>query len=109
MHVLYTLHVVLSHTAVQQTSKYLRVAPAAIWILDYFLTFEHEVRLFSNISCWNIVPVMFILARYVPVLWIITEIYLVCQSLLAHIQQKRYELSVNFIQRNDVNAKQHSA
>jgi len=66
---------VLSHTA-QQTFKYLQVAPAAIWILDYFLTFEHEVRLFSNISCWNIVTVMFILARYAPVTWIITQIYL---------------------------------
>ncbi|KAG2048125.1 hypothetical protein BDR06DRAFT_790457 [Suillus hirtellus] len=76
MHVLYTLHVVLSHTAAQQTAKYLRVAPAAIWILDYFLTFEHEVRLFSNINCWNIVIVMFILARYAPVIWVITEIYL---------------------------------
>ncbi|KAG1896587.1 uncharacterized protein F5891DRAFT_1053389 [Suillus fuscotomentosus] len=66
---------VLSHTA-QQTFKYLQVAPAAIWILDYFLTFEHEVRLFSNMSCWNIVTVMFILARYAPVIWIITQIYL---------------------------------
>ncbi|KAG1785748.1 uncharacterized protein HD556DRAFT_1314020 [Suillus plorans] len=118
MHVLYTLHVVLSHTAAQQTVKYLRVcaqniekvAPVAIWVLDYFLTFEHEVRLFSNMSCWNIVTAMFILARYTPVLWIITEIYrtVVCQSLLAHIQQKRYGLSLNFIQRNDVNAKQYS-
>jgi len=76
MHVLYTLHVVLSHTAAQQTVKYLRVAPAAIWIFDYLLTSEHEVRLFSNMSCWNIVTAMFILARYAPVLWIITEIYL---------------------------------
>ncbi|KAG1805504.1 hypothetical protein EV424DRAFT_1430453 [Suillus variegatus] len=66
---------VLSHTA-QQTFKYLQVAPAAIWIFDYFLTFEHEVRLFSNISCWNIVTIMFILARYAPVTWIITQIYL---------------------------------
>ncbi|KAG1847086.1 hypothetical protein C8R48DRAFT_418948 [Suillus tomentosus] len=67
---------VLSHTVTQQTVKYLQVAPAAIWILDYFLTFEHEVRLLSNISCWNIVTVMFILARYAPVIWIITQIYL---------------------------------
>ncbi|KAG1785745.1 uncharacterized protein HD556DRAFT_1539911 [Suillus plorans] len=103
---------VLSHTT-QQTFKYLqvcaqnieKVAPAAIWILDYFLTFEREVRLFSNMSCWNIVTVMFILARYAPVIWIITEIYraVVCQSLLAHIQQKRYGLDVNLIQRNDAN------
>ncbi|KAG2048131.1 hypothetical protein BDR06DRAFT_790663 [Suillus hirtellus] len=67
---------VLSHTVTQQTIKYLQVAPAAIWILDYFLTFEHEVRLFSNTSCWNIVTVMFILARYTPVIWVITQIYL---------------------------------
>ncbi|KAG2048129.1 hypothetical protein BDR06DRAFT_790551 [Suillus hirtellus] len=66
---------VLSYTA-HQTVEYLRVAPAAVWILDYFLTFEHEVHLFSNMSCWNLVTVMFILARYAPVVWIITEIYL---------------------------------
>ncbi|KIK36853.1 hypothetical protein CY34DRAFT_490647 [Suillus luteus UH-Slu-Lm8-n1] len=64
---------VLLHT--QQTVKYLRVAPAAIWILDYFLTLEHEVRLFSSIGCWNIATVMFIVTRYAPVVWIISEIY----------------------------------
>lgn len=64
---------VLLHT--QQTVKYLRVAPAAIWILDYFLTLEHEVRLFSSMGCWSIATVMFIVARYAPVAWIISEIY----------------------------------
>ncbi|KAG2141419.1 uncharacterized protein EDB93DRAFT_1159785 [Suillus bovinus] len=59
----------------QQTIKYLRVAPTAIWILDYLLTLEHEVRLFSSIRCWSIVTAMFIVARYAPIAWIISEIY----------------------------------
>ncbi|KAG1836877.1 hypothetical protein DFJ58DRAFT_817302 [Suillus subalutaceus] len=64
---------VLLHT--QQTIKYLRVAPAAIWALDYILTLEHEIHLFSTTSCWSLAIVMFILARYAPVVWIISEIY----------------------------------
>lgn len=64
---------VLLHT--QQTVKYLRVAPAAIWTLDYFLTLEHEIRLFSSMSCWSVAIVMFILTRYAPVVWIISETY----------------------------------
>ncbi|KAG2134655.1 hypothetical protein BD769DRAFT_461130 [Suillus cothurnatus] len=63
----------LLHT--QQTVKYLRVAPAAIWILDYFLTLEHEVRLYSSMNCWSVAIVLFILSRYAPVAWIISEIY----------------------------------
>lgn len=64
---------VLLHT--QQTIKYFRVAPAAIWALDYCLTFEHEVRLFSSMGRWNIAHAMFIITRYVPIAWIICEIY----------------------------------
>ncbi|KAG1822687.1 uncharacterized protein BJ212DRAFT_821510 [Suillus subaureus] len=64
---------VLLHT--QQTIKYFRVAPAAVWALDYCLTLEHEVRLFSKMGRWNITTVMFIVARYVPIVWIISEIY----------------------------------
>ncbi|KAG2340171.1 hypothetical protein BDR05DRAFT_967195 [Suillus weaverae] len=64
---------VLLHT--QQTIKYLRVAPAAIWALDYYLTLEHEVHMFSSMGRWGITTVMFIVARYVPIAWIISEIY----------------------------------
>ncbi|KAG2028321.1 hypothetical protein BDR03DRAFT_1019969 [Suillus americanus] len=64
---------VLLHT--QQTVKYLRVAPAAVWTLDYFLTLEHEVRLFSSMGCWSIAAVMFIITRYAPIAWIVSEIY----------------------------------
>ncbi|KAG2034536.1 hypothetical protein BDR03DRAFT_901013 [Suillus americanus] len=64
---------VLLHT--QQTIKYFRVAPAAVWALDYCLTLEHEVRLFSSMGRWNITTIMFIVARYVPIVWIISEIY----------------------------------
>jgi hypothetical protein len=64
---------VLLHT--QQTSKYFRVAPAAVWVLDYLLTLEHEVRLFSSMGHWNIATVMFIVARYAPIAWIVSEIY----------------------------------
>ncbi|KAG1885225.1 hypothetical protein F4604DRAFT_1730492 [Suillus subluteus] len=66
-------HMVLLHT--QQTIKYLRVAPAAVWALDYCLTLEHEVGLFSSTGRWNIATVMFIVARYVPIAWIVSEIY----------------------------------
>ncbi|KAG2336195.1 hypothetical protein BDR05DRAFT_965319 [Suillus weaverae] len=64
---------VLLHT--QQTIKYFRVAPAAVWAFDYCLTFEHEVRLFSSMSRWNIALVMFIITRYAPIAWIVSEIY----------------------------------
>lgn len=64
---------VLLHT--QQTIKYFRVAPAAVWAFDYCLTFEHEARLFSSIGRWHIAPVMFIVTRYAPIAWIISEIY----------------------------------
>ncbi|KAG1739389.1 uncharacterized protein EDB91DRAFT_380977 [Suillus paluster] len=64
---------VLLHT--QQTIKYFRVAPAAVWAFDYCLTFEHEVRLFSSTGRWSIAPVMFIITRYAPIVWIISEIY----------------------------------
>ncbi|KAG1751093.1 hypothetical protein EDB19DRAFT_1606490, partial [Suillus lakei] len=52
-----------------------KVAPAAIWALDYCLTLEHEVRLFSNMDRWSITTALFIVARYVPIAWIISEIY----------------------------------
>jgi hypothetical protein len=64
---------VLLHT--QETIKYFRVAPAAVWAFDYLLTLEHEVRLFSNVGRWNTATVMFIVARYLPIAWIVSEIY----------------------------------
>ncbi|OJA08734.1 hypothetical protein AZE42_12265 [Rhizopogon vesiculosus] len=64
---------VLLHT--QQIIRYFRVSPAAVWTLDYWLTFEHEVRLFSSMGRWSITPVMFIITRYFPIAWIISEIY----------------------------------
>ncbi|KIK45015.1 hypothetical protein CY34DRAFT_802105 [Suillus luteus UH-Slu-Lm8-n1] len=54
---------VLLHT--QQTIK----------AYDYCLTFEHEVRLFSSMSRWNIASVMFILTRYAPIAWLVSDIY----------------------------------
>ncbi|KAJ8586114.1 hypothetical protein M405DRAFT_823869 [Rhizopogon salebrosus TDB-379] len=64
---------VLLHT--QQTVKYFRVAPAAVWVLDYCLTFEHEVRLFTSMGRWSIATVMFVIARYSPIVWIVSIIY----------------------------------
>lgn len=64
---------VLLHT--QQTVKYFRVAPAAVWAFDYCLTFEHEVRLFSSVGRWNIATVLFIIARYSPIIWLVSDIY----------------------------------
>ncbi|OAX40924.1 hypothetical protein K503DRAFT_565430 [Rhizopogon vinicolor AM-OR11-026] len=59
----------------QQTTKYFRVAPVAVWAFDYCLTFEHEVCLFTSIGRWSIATVMFIIARYSPIVWIISDIY----------------------------------
>ncbi|KAG2343319.1 hypothetical protein BDR05DRAFT_963292 [Suillus weaverae] len=68
---------VLLHT--QQTIKSAhissKVAPAAIWALDYCLTLQHEVHMFSSVGRRGIATVMFIVARYVPIAWIISEIY----------------------------------
>lgn len=64
---------VLLHT--EQTIKYFRVAPAAVWAYDYCLTFEHEVRLFGSMSRWNIASIMFILTRYAPIAWLVSDIY----------------------------------
>jgi len=64
---------VLLHT--QQTVKYFRVAPAAIWAFDYCLTFEHEVRLFSSVGHWSFATVMFFVARYSPIVWIVSDTY----------------------------------
>jgi len=45
-------------------------------MLDYWLTFEHEINLFSSMGRWSITPgVMFIITRYFPIAWIISEIY----------------------------------
>jgi len=43
------------------------------------LTFEHEVRLFTSIGRWNIATVMFIIARYSPIIWIVSLIYVTLQ------------------------------
>ncbi|KAJ8586112.1 hypothetical protein M405DRAFT_375644 [Rhizopogon salebrosus TDB-379] len=59
----------------QQTVKYFRVAPAAIWAFDYCLTFEHEVRLFNSVGRWSLATVMFLVARYSPIVWIGSDIY----------------------------------
>ncbi|OJA12567.1 hypothetical protein AZE42_09270 [Rhizopogon vesiculosus] len=56
-------------------STAITVAPAAVWAFDYCLTFEHEVYLFTSISRWSITTVMFIIARYSPIVWIISDIY----------------------------------
>lgn len=64
---------VLLHT--EQTIKYFRVAPAAVWAYDYCLTFEHEVRLFGSMGRWNIASIMFILTRYAPIAWLVSDIY----------------------------------
>ncbi|KAG2139621.1 uncharacterized protein EDB93DRAFT_699590 [Suillus bovinus] len=64
---------VLLHT--EQIVKYFRVAPATVWVFDYCLTFEHEVRLISSMGPWNIASVMFIITRYVPIAWFISDIY----------------------------------
>ncbi|KAJ8587493.1 hypothetical protein M405DRAFT_821552 [Rhizopogon salebrosus TDB-379] len=63
-------------------STTVKVAPAAIWAFDYCLTFEHEVRLFNSVGRWSLATVMFLVARYSPIVWIGSDIYssVVCFS-----------------------------
>lgn len=59
----------------QQTTEYVRVASVAVWVLDYFLTLDHEIRLFTSKKGWTIAHVLFLLARYMPAVTIAVSIY----------------------------------
>ncbi|KIJ14492.1 hypothetical protein PAXINDRAFT_100001 [Paxillus involutus ATCC 200175] len=50
-----------------QVVKYCRLAPAALWLFDYFLTLQDEVRVMWSSASLNAVHVLFFIVRYLPV------------------------------------------
>jgi len=50
-----------------QVVKYCRLAPAALWLFDYFLTLQDEVRVMWGSASLNAVHVLFFIVRYLPV------------------------------------------
>ncbi|KIJ59277.1 hypothetical protein HYDPIDRAFT_33347 [Hydnomerulius pinastri MD-312] len=67
----------------QQIVKYCRVAPAALWTLDYLLTFEHEVRLMTAKNRWTVTHALFLMTRYFPVIGFVCAIY---DAITPHLQ-----------------------
>ncbi|EIW81616.1 hypothetical protein CONPUDRAFT_165712 [Coniophora puteana RWD-64-598 SS2] len=51
-----------------QIVNYCRVAPAAIWALEFLLTFDDELRVIWKAKKWSYTHVMFFIVRYLPVL-----------------------------------------
>ncbi|KAH7927630.1 hypothetical protein BV22DRAFT_260458 [Leucogyrophana mollusca] len=49
-----------------QIVKYCRLAPAALWLFEYCLTFDDELRFVWGRCRWNFVHVLFIITRYLP-------------------------------------------
>ncbi|KIK74471.1 hypothetical protein PAXRUDRAFT_19835 [Paxillus rubicundulus Ve08.2h10] len=58
-----------------QVVKYCRLAPAAIWLFDYFLTFEDEVRVVWGSARLSAVHVLFVIVRYLPVAVLVCAAY----------------------------------
>ncbi|KAF8836332.1 hypothetical protein BDN67DRAFT_1072023 [Paxillus ammoniavirescens] len=58
-----------------QVVKYCRLAPAAIWLFDYFLTLEDEVRLIWRSARFSLVHVLFAVIRYLPVAVLVCAAY----------------------------------
>jgi len=57
-----------------QTTKYMNVAGLAIWIFDYALSFESEVRLVWG-RRWDSTRILFSLARYLTLVGVIMTVY----------------------------------
>ncbi|KIJ12118.1 hypothetical protein PAXINDRAFT_101349 [Paxillus involutus ATCC 200175] len=51
------------------------VAPAAIWLFDYFLTLEDEVRMMWGSARLSVVHVLFVVVRYLPVAVLVCAAY----------------------------------
>ncbi|KAH7915840.1 hypothetical protein BJ138DRAFT_879992 [Hygrophoropsis aurantiaca] len=62
-----------------KTVKYCRLAPAALWIYEYCLTFNDEFRFVwcqrPNSSRGNIIQACFVILRYLPIATSICAIY----------------------------------
>lgn len=59
----------------QQVIKYFRVAPIAIWVFDFFLTLEGEIRLLTRTKRWGLTHVLYIPTRYFPIIGSICAAY----------------------------------
>ncbi|EGN96483.1 hypothetical protein SERLA73DRAFT_141908 [Serpula lacrymans var. lacrymans S7.3] len=62
-----------------QTTKYLNVAGLAIWIFDYVLSFESEIRLVWGRK-WDATRILFSLARYLTLVGVIMTVYAAVQT-----------------------------
>ncbi|KAF9220255.1 hypothetical protein BS17DRAFT_351761 [Gyrodon lividus] len=58
-----------------QVMKYCRLAPAALWFFDYFLTFEDEVRIMWGSARLSAVHVLFFVVRYLPIAALVCAAY----------------------------------
>ncbi|KAG6334240.1 hypothetical protein ID866_4846 [Astraeus odoratus] len=59
----------------QQVIKYCRVAPISIWIFDFFLTLDGEVRLLNRKKRWGLTHLLYIPTRYFPLLGSLCSAY----------------------------------
>ncbi|OAX33824.1 hypothetical protein K503DRAFT_869308 [Rhizopogon vinicolor AM-OR11-026] len=70
---LYILNVIIDYR--QQPTEYVRVAPLTVWVLDYFLTLDHEVHFYTSKKGWGIPLILFLLTRYIPAVLTSVAIY----------------------------------
>ncbi|KAI6125860.1 hypothetical protein EDD16DRAFT_1556492 [Pisolithus croceorrhizus] len=59
----------------QQVIKYFRVAPISIWVFDFFLTLEDEIRLLTRTKRWGLTHVLYIPTRYFPIIGSVCAVY----------------------------------
>lgn len=60
----------------QQVIKYCRVAPISIWVLDYFLTLDDEIRLLSvGYQNWSLAHLLYMPTRYFPIVGSLCSAY----------------------------------
>ncbi|KAH7924973.1 hypothetical protein BV22DRAFT_1034583 [Leucogyrophana mollusca] len=66
-----------------QTNKYCRVAPAALWGLDYCLMFDDEIHFMQRKGRLNVAHVLFVVTRYLPLTALFVSIY----GTLTHVEE----------------------
>ncbi|KAI6022013.1 hypothetical protein EDC04DRAFT_346229 [Pisolithus marmoratus] len=59
----------------QQVIKYCRVAPISIWVFDFFLTLDDEIRLLTRTKRWGLTHVLYIPTRYFPIIGSVCAAY----------------------------------
>ncbi|KAH7924961.1 hypothetical protein BV22DRAFT_470471 [Leucogyrophana mollusca] len=66
-----------------QIVMYCRLAPVALWVFEYFLTLDDEIRFMWSKRHWNQVHVLFVITRYLPIMAMVCLIYETLPSYLA--------------------------